>query len=129
MPKISYENSIEYLYPDIAKEWHPTRNGKLTPDLFTPGSSENVWWLCPKCGNEWQSSIANRTAGHGCDICATAKRKITKKDTILAKRGSIDKERCLLDWDYEANEHGPEYYTNGSGEVISWRCHKCGYKC
>jgi len=122
------EDSLMYLHPVIAKEWHPTKNGKLTPDLFTPGSSENVWWLCHKCGNEWQSSIANRTAGHGCDICATVKRKITKKDTILTKRGSLDKERCLLDWDYEANEHGPEYYTNGSGEAVSWRCHKCGYK-
>ena len=122
------EDSLLYLHPEIAKEWHPTKNGKITPDLFTPGSSEKVWWLCTKCGNEWRSSIANRTAGHGCDICATAKRKITKKDTILTKRGSLDKEHCLLDWDYEANEHGPEYYTNGSGEIVSWRCHKCGYK-
>ncbi|MCR5576116.1 MAG: zinc-ribbon domain-containing protein [Oscillospiraceae bacterium] len=34
----------------------------------------------------------------------------------------------MLDWDYEANKHDPEYYTNGSGEVVSWKCHKCGHK-
>lgn len=125
---LKLEESLRYLHPEISEEWHPTKNGKLTPDLFTPGSSESVCWLCPKCGNEWQATIANRTTGHGCDKCATGKRKVTKKDTLLSKRGSLDKEWCLLDWDYEANEHGPEYYTNGSGEIVSWKCHKCGHK-
>ena len=125
---LKYEDSLSYLYPGLAKEWHPTKNGKLTPDRFAPGSNEIVWWLCPECGNEWPASIVNRSKGHGCDFCATERRKVTKKDTLLAKRGGIDKEWCLLDWDYEENEHGPEYYTNGSAEVISWRCHKCGHK-
>jgi rubrerythrin len=35
---------------------------------------------------------------------------------------------CLLDWDYEANEHQPEYYTSGSGEKVHWKCHICGHK-
>lgn len=122
------EDSLLARYPAIAREWHPTKNGKLTPDLFVPGSSEIMWWQCSECGNEWRASIVSRTKGHGCDVCATAKRKITKKDTLLTERGSIDKEWCLLDWDYEENEHGPEYYTNGSGEVVSWKCHKCGHK-
>ena len=122
------EDSLMYLFPDIAKEWHPSKNGKLTPDLFIPGSSETVWWRCPQCGNEWQSSIVNRTKGHGCDVCAMPKRLSTRKDHILSKRGSIDKEWCLLDWDYEANEYGPEHYTNGSGEIVNWKCRTCGYK-
>ncbi|MBQ3803178.1 MAG: zinc-ribbon domain-containing protein [Oscillospiraceae bacterium] len=102
--------------------------GKLTPDLFIPGSAEVVWWLCPQCGNEWRTSIVNRTKGHGCDVCAMPRRLSTRKDNILSKRGSIDKEWCLLDWDYEVNEYGPEHYTNGSGEEVGWRCHKCGYR-
>lgn len=125
---LKLEDSLAYLYPEIAKEWHPTKNGNLTPDLFTPGSTEYVWWLCPTCKNEWRSTIVNRTTGHGCDICATERRKITKKETILSERGSIDKEWCLLDWDYEENEFGPEHYTNGSGEIVGWRCHVCGHK-
>ncbi len=125
---LSLEDSLLFLYPEVAREWHPSKNGKLTPDLFPPGSGEVVWWLCPQCGNEWPASIVNRTKGHGCDICATAKRKITKKETLLSRRGSIDKEWCLLDWDYEANDFGPDHYTNGSGEEVYWRCHKCGHK-
>lgn len=120
--------SLLFTYPEIASEWHPSKNGKLTPDLFPPGSADVMWWYCSKCGNEWQSSIVNRTKGHGCNICAIDRRKITKRNTILARSGSIDKEWCLLDWDYEINEFGPEHYTNGSGEVVSWRCHKCGHK-
>lgn len=122
------EKSLLYLHPEVSKEWHPTKNGKLTPDQFTPGSDTVVWWLCTNCQNEWQASISNRANGHGCDICATVRRKVTKKETLLSKRGSINKEHCLLDWDYEANEFGPEHYTNGSGEIVSWQCHKCFHK-
>lgn len=125
---LKYEESFEALYPEIAKEWHPTKNGKLLPSSFHPGTSEPVWWLCQVCGNEWKTSISNRTSGHGCDKCATKQRKITKQHTILEKRGSINVERCLLDWDYEENEFAPDHYTNGSGEIVAWKCHICGYK-
>lgn len=125
---VKYEESLECLFPKIAQEWHPTKNRKLTPDLFIAGSSEKIWWKCAECGNEWRSSIVNRTKGHGCDICATEKRKFTKKETLLSTRQVLDNKVCLLDWDYEANEHKPEYYTSGSGEKVHWKCHICGHK-
>lgn len=60
-------NSLADRHPDIAAEWHPTRNGDLTPDSMTPASSKKVWWLCPVCGNEWEVVIAKRTnRGTGC---------------------------------------------------------------
>ena len=43
-------NSLEFLFPEIAKEWHPTKNGKLKPSEFTYGSSRKVWWLCKNQG-------------------------------------------------------------------------------
>ena len=42
---LRFEDSLSFLYPDLAKEWHPLKNGKITPDLFIPGSAEVVWWL------------------------------------------------------------------------------------
>ncbi|MBR0092150.1 MAG: zinc-ribbon domain-containing protein [Lachnospiraceae bacterium] len=125
---LPFEDSLAFLYPEIAKDWHPTKNGHVTPDLFVPGSGEKVWWLCSECGNEWPAIIVNRVKGHGCDRCATTRRKATKKRTLLTERGCLDKEWCLLDWDYEENEYGPEHYTNGSGEVVGWCCHICGHK-
>ena len=125
---LKLEDSLAYKYPEIAKEWHPSRNGKLTPNLFTPRSGEVVWWLCLKCGNEWRAPISNRSGNHGCDKCATIKRNETKRNNFSSTRQILDNELCLLDWDYELNEHTPDYYTNGSGERVNWRCHICGYK-
>lgn len=62
------------LHPDVAKEWHPTKNGVLTPDQVTPGSGKKVWWVCDN-GHEWLAVIKNRSNGHGCAICAQNRRK------------------------------------------------------
>ncbi|MBQ7223193.1 MAG: DUF559 domain-containing protein [Erysipelotrichaceae bacterium] len=67
-------NTFAALEPDLAKEWHPTKNGVLTPNDFTRASSEKVWWLCPRCGNEWKKSIHLRSKGQGCPECAKAYR-------------------------------------------------------
>ena len=32
--------------PELAKEWHPIKNGDLTPAQVTPGSGKKVWWIC-----------------------------------------------------------------------------------
>ena len=59
------------MFPEIAKEWHPTKNGKLTPRDVTPGSSHHkVWWLCPK-GHSYDSIPKSRTGKnkHGCTYC------------------------------------------------------------
>ena len=45
-------------YPDVAKYWHPTKNGDLQPDMFTWCSGKRVWWLCPVCGYEWQTWLS-----------------------------------------------------------------------
>lgn len=63
------KNSLKRTNPDIAKEWHPTKNGDLTPEMVTSGSSRIVWWMKPytdprtgKCFEfEWQARIVKRT--------------------------------------------------------------------
>ena len=30
-------------YPDIAKQWHPTKNGDITPDSVSPKSKKKYW--------------------------------------------------------------------------------------
>ncbi|MED4634714.1 zinc-ribbon domain-containing protein [Peribacillus frigoritolerans] len=42
------ENCLETIFPELAKEWHPTKNGKLTSEDVTDGSKKVVWWLCKK---------------------------------------------------------------------------------
>lgn len=125
--KIKFEGSLEFLFPDVAKEWHPTKNGSLEPSNVLPGTSLKVWWLCSN-GHEWKASVVNRTKGHGCDICANERRKITYHNKRLQTRDLLVGCKCVEDWDYTKNEHGPEYYTKGSGEKVWWKCHKCGHE-
>ena len=68
--KVSDENNLLFLFPKIASEWHPTKNGDLKPYEVTYGSYKKVWWLCPK-EHPYDSVIKNRTSKRpsGCPHC------------------------------------------------------------
>ena len=67
--KIKYEKSLANIYPDIALEWHPTRNGELTPYGVSAKSGKKVWWHCSE-GHEWEALISNRTRNRSlCPYC------------------------------------------------------------
>jgi hypothetical protein len=68
MPNLSESYNLYALRPDLAKEWHPTRNGNLGPKDVTPGSRKKVWWLCEK-GHWWLASVLCRTRGMRCSFC------------------------------------------------------------
>ena len=36
---------LSVTHPDLAAQWHPTRNGPLTPDAVRAGTSAKVWCL------------------------------------------------------------------------------------
>jgi hypothetical protein len=70
--KPSKENNLAVVDPELAKQWHPSKNGKLKPHQVTPGSKKKVWWVCEK-GHEWQVSILNRRRGSRCPYCMRKK--------------------------------------------------------
>lgn len=74
---VEYEKSLSYLFPSIAKEWHPSKNDLLLPEYFTPGSGRKIWWKA-SCGHQWNDSINHRTSGRGCPECRYKKAKITR---------------------------------------------------
>jgi len=53
----------------LASEWHPSKNGKITPSSITPGCNSKAWWLCSE-GHEWLTRIAHRANGAGCPYCS-----------------------------------------------------------
>ena len=65
-------NDLATTNPEIAAEWHPTKNGDLLPTMVSSGSHKKVWWKC-KNGHEWQSKIEKRKAGSGCPVCRKTK--------------------------------------------------------
>ena len=62
-------NDLSTLYPDVAREWHPTKNGDLTPSQVTAKNNQVVWWYLPfddPCTGkhhdfEWKTRIDCRT--------------------------------------------------------------------
>jgi very-short-patch-repair endonuclease len=96
-----YGEDIKYLtetHPDIAKEWHPTRNGTKLPNQFTKSSNEMIVWLCPNtcnegCLHEYEQTICNRTAGESCcPYCSTPRKKVCIHDSIVSTHPDIAKE-------------------------------------
>jgi DNA-directed RNA polymerase subunit RPC12/RpoP len=71
---VSVDNNLAVVNPELAKEWHPTKNGMLTPYDVLPVGAKKVWWICSKNSeHEWEATIANRKGGRGCPICAKEK--------------------------------------------------------
>ncbi|MFF2531519.1 zinc-ribbon domain-containing protein [Brevibacillus sp. NPDC058079] len=81
--KVCYDNCLATTHPELAKEWHPTKNGKLTPYDVIAGSNKKRWWICER-KHEWEANSNSRAkkdgSGSGCPICIQSKgeKKIEK---------------------------------------------------
>ena len=63
-------NDLATCYPEIAAEFHPTKNRKQTPDGIYKSSSRKYWWKCSKCGKVWRASAKERIdQGAMCSQC------------------------------------------------------------
>lgn len=55
-------------FPELVEQWHPTKNGILTPQDVAPFSNKKVWWVCEK-DHEWRAAVNNRSRGARCPYC------------------------------------------------------------
>ena len=110
-------NDLAALFPAIAAEWHPTKNGNLTPAQVVSGSRRTVWWKCP-LGHEWRAKIVDRTRGtNGCPYCANKK--------VLAGFNDLAtlEPQIAAEWHPELNGAlTPEMVTAGSNRKVWWIC-------
>ena len=72
-------NDLATTEPWLVNEWHPFMNGNLTPEMFTRGNNQRIWWLC-KEEHVWQAQIKSRggvmqTGCPVCNGCVSAKRQ------------------------------------------------------
>jgi hypothetical protein len=80
----SREYNLSIKYPEIAKLWHPVKNGDLKPDQVTPYAKRKVWWRCKK-GHEWKTSIYGRTNSKGCPYCSGVRKY--RGTLVLTEKG------------------------------------------
>lgn len=121
--KVEERGSLAQNNPSLAKEWHPLKNGTLTPNDITEKRFKNVWWLCSKCGYEWESSPNNRSKGVGCPCCSGRVPKIGVNDfkTIFPNLAE--------EWNFDKNfPYTPDMFLPKSGKIFGWKCKSCGYE-
>lgn len=115
--------SLAETMPDLAKEWHPTKNGALSPNDISAGHFKTVWWLCPQCGYEWEASPNNRKRGSGCPCCSGRVPKSGVNDLATLYPGLME------EWDFQKNvDLNPSQLLPGSGKRTWWKCSQCGHE-
>ena len=119
------KDSLKDLYPDVAKEWHPTKNGLLKPENFYAGSEYKAWWLCSKCGYEWETTIKQRTGKklHNCPQCS--------HQTVVVGKNDLATTHPHLAAEWHPTKNGnltPKDVITAWGKKFWWKCSKCGYE-
>lgn len=110
-------NDLATTAPEVVKDWHPTKNGDLTPQMITKGSNKKVWWLCEKKHGWQESPVAKMRNKAGCPCCSN-RRIITGFNDLATKFPEIIKE-----WNYEKNKDlSPKTIGSGTAKKVWWKC-------
>ena len=111
------ENDLATYFPEVAAQWHPERNGGLTPEQFSPYSNRRAWWVCP-LGHEYTAAVSARTThASGCPYCTGHK--------VLAGFNDLAtlEPRTAAQWHPTLNGAlTPEMVTTGSHKKVWWQC-------
>lgn len=112
-------NDLTTLKPELAKEWHPTKNGTLLPTQVTIGAGKKVWWLCNK-GHEWEATIYSRaSSGYVCPYCSGRNAIVGVNDLTVVSP------KVAAEWHPDKNfPLLPNQVKSGTNKKVWWKCHK-----
>ena len=109
-------NDLASRRPDLAAQWHPTKNGDVGPTDVSPGSSKRFWWV-DEHGHQWESQVNNRANGTGCPVCVGQK--------VLAGFNDLAFRRPDVAADWHPTRNGdlsPQAIAEFSGRKVWFRC-------
>ncbi|WP_104088703.1 MULTISPECIES: zinc-ribbon domain-containing protein [unclassified Cryobacterium] len=110
-------NDLATTRPDIASEWHPTKNAGRTPKTITVSNGTKAWWL-GTCGHEWEAVIASRTGqGVGCSICSGHR--------VLAGFNDLVTQRPDVAASWHPSKNGAvhaSHVSQYSNSICWWQC-------
>lgn len=117
--KVCDLNSLATVNPKIASEWHPTKNGNLTPNDVRPHSDKKVYWLCSDNKHTYDATISNKSKGQICPYCTGHKvdesNSLTVLNSELASEWHPTKNNLLTS----------DNVTPKSEKIIWWECKNC----
>lgn len=112
------KNNLANKRPNLCQEWNYEMNNGLTPEMFTSGSGEKVWWKC-HLGHEWPAVISSRARGRGCPYCS-GQRVLPGVNDLAHLRPDL-----AAEWDYEKNAGMlPTEVTVNASSSAWWKCPK-----
>jgi hypothetical protein len=115
-------NDLETFFPDVARQWHPAKNGDLTPREVIRASNKRYWWLCEK-GHEWDAAVSTRTSqGRGCPVCANQRIVAGVNDLATASP------EIAAEWHPTKNSEIEISQVGKSSEKKVWWLGKCGHE-
>lgn len=114
--RVGYGEDLASKFPDIAKEWHPTRNGSVTASDVRPRSNKRAWWIC-SYDHAWESIIANRTKDSrpGCPYCSN--QKVGYGNDLLSVNPDL-----AAEWHPTKNLKKPSEIVSGARLNAWWMC-------
>lgn len=111
------ENDMASQFPEVAKQWHPTKNQPLLPSQVTPTSKRRVWWRCP-LGHEYIAAVGMRTMRNSaCPYCAGKKVLAGFNDLATTQPQIADQWHPTLNGTLT-----PRMVTAGSHKKVWWIC-------
>jgi Probable Zinc-ribbon domain len=114
--KINETNCLATINPDLARQWHPTENGEITPHDIAPSSHFLAKWICDDCKSIFTATVANRSNNRNCSFCDG--KKANETNSLSALFPNLVKE-----WHPTLNGNlGPDKCTANSGKIIWWQC-------
>ena len=104
--------SLQDIFPEIAKWWHPTKNNSLKPSEVGSMSKRVVWWICEN-NHEWQQVVQDKVKSPNisCRVCHI------KDNSIGGKYPEL-----LQEWDYTKNVVSPFETFCSSRVRVYWMC-------
>jgi Probable Zinc-ribbon domain len=121
--RVSVTNSLDALYPQVAAEWDPDANGRVTPSDVVATSTRVAFWRCAHHPDHaFRAVIRDRTRGlTGCPYCANER---ACDSNSLARVHP----RLAAEWHPELNgDLTAGTVLPGSPRCVYWRCGECGH--
>lgn len=111
-------HTLLHVNPDLAKQWHSSRNLPLTPGDVSPNSNKKVWWTCEvNTLHVWLATVQSRNSGKGCGLCRGLVIHPGVNDLVTLFP------EIAREWDFERNlSTAPSVVSPTSSKKFWWRC-------
>lgn len=107
-------NDFATYHPELLKYWDTERNGAITPQSVTYGTSVSVWWKCDR-GHSYDMPVVEKHHGYGCPICSVA--RLTSENNFATLHPDL-----LSEWDFQRNLIKPTSISSYSKNKVWWKC-------